>query len=149
METTTTWKSLKTLCTRRVGLLFRLVSWRWPLLAAVLLGVIGYSTHLFIDSNLKRQLAEQIRAIRNASVAGLEVWMESQRGMARRLAESPTLNAAARELVDLTDGKEVDRDALRNAPALARVQARVAPLMKDEGLLGFDLLTPRARPLPR
>jgi len=137
---TSTWKSLKTLCTRRAGHLLRHLSWKWPLAAALVLGAVGWWSRDAIVSATKKRLADELRTVLQADVAGLKIWMKSQQSTVRQLAEDASVRAAVRELAAIAAREPIDRDALRASPALRSIQERLEPLCDAMGYPNFDVI---------
>jgi len=137
---TTTWKSLKTLCTRRAGHLLKHLSWKWPLGAAVVLAVVGWWSRDVVVSATKKKLTDELQTVLQADVAGLKIWMKSQRSTVKQATEDASVQAAVRELAAIAGREPIDREALRASPALRTLQKRLAPLCHAMGYPNFDVI---------
>src|SRR5262245_23981172 len=73
--------------------------WLWPILAAVLLGGLGWWVHRSVERAMRQALADQLTTILNADVQALRTWMKDQEAIARSLARLPSLRPPVRELL--------------------------------------------------
>jgi len=85
------------------------LNWIAPLLAAVLVAFVGWWADRQIRRVLAQELAEDLRATRNADVTALEIWMTNQKRVAAMLAEEPRLRQLAVELLSRWDAKDTNR----------------------------------------
>src|SRR5262245_43952664 len=73
----------------------------WPVLAAVLLLVIGLWVRSQVEESQKADLKDDLTSILNADVEALEIWMKSQRSNATSAADALLIRGLARELLAL------------------------------------------------
>ena len=77
--------------------------WIWPLVAAGLLGLIGFWVRGKVDQAIHVKLGAELETLLKADVAGLEIWLESQKSNAAAAARSPDLVRLVRTLIDVAD----------------------------------------------
>src|SRR5262249_4911266 len=73
--------------------------WIWPVIAALLLGGVGWLVHRSVESAMRENLAGELTTILNADVEALGQWIKDQKAIARSLARLPELRPAVRELL--------------------------------------------------
>src|ERR1017187_8277793 len=78
--------SMSSVLTRTQGFL-RTQLWVWPLVAAVLLGFIGFSLRVKMEGVMKQQIAANLQVILNANAEALRSWSTTARMEAENLAE--------------------------------------------------------------
>jgi hypothetical protein len=102
--------------------------WIWPVLAALLLGGLGWWVHHSVESTMRAELAGQLTTILNADVEALHAWTADQAAMTRSVAQLPTLRPAARKLLDAPPGSPAA------ATAVAECRSLVGPYL---GIFGY------------
>ncbi len=60
---------------RATGRFLRRQLWAWPILAAVVFGGAGWWVHGAVEEALRRQRANELNTMVDASVTSLRVWM--------------------------------------------------------------------------
>ena len=116
--------------------------WAWPVIAAFVFGVAGWSVQRAVDGAMREQRAAELTTILNADVKALRVWMTDQGRNAEFLSDDDRLRPAITALLALpTDGPEADRGLLL-AAAQADLRARLGPRLKKCGYNGFFLVSP-------
>jgi hypothetical protein len=119
--------------------------WLWPLIAALLLGGLGWWVHHAVEEVLREDLAGQLTTILSADVEALRVWIKDQQAIARSLASLPALRPAARELSALADRPDTSPRALLEARAQAEVRALLGPFLDNFGYVDFFIVSPSMR----
>jgi hypothetical protein len=115
--------------------------WIWPVLAALLLGGVGWWIHHSVEVAMREELAGQLTTILNADVEALRTWTRDQEANARSLAMLPALRPAVHDLVALADRP----DDLPQAPALANARALLNPFVDNYGYVDFFVVSPSMR----
>jgi hypothetical protein len=72
--------------------------WIWPVVAALLLGGVGWLVHRSVENAMRENLAGELTTILNADVEALRQWTKDQTGIARALARAPLMQPAFKEL---------------------------------------------------
>ncbi|HEV3007057.1 MAG TPA: serine/threonine protein kinase [Pirellulales bacterium] len=111
--------------------------WIWPLLAAVVLGVIGYALRARVEGTMRDMMAGQLQAILGADVAALEVWLESQRSNVRTAAGAQRVAALCREIIELAGKPDSSPLALAQSPRAAELNSALKPWMEAQGYVDF------------
>lgn len=99
----------------------------WVLLAAALLGALGFWTHTRIEESLLEIRGDELETVLDAEVNALELWIRDQKGQLEVVAADPRVIEATEGLIALSQAGEAEgvADALRQAPA----RAGLAPIM--------------------
>lgn len=124
------------------GTLLRRQLWVWPILAALLLGAVGWWVHRSVEAAMRDELAGQLTTIVNADVEALRTWIKDQEATARSLAQTAAVRPAVRELVDVADRPGAPPGALLQSRALADVRALLGPSLDNFGYTDFLVVSP-------
>ncbi len=113
--------------------------WLWPLIAILLLSIIGFSVHRSIESTMKASLESQLKTLLNVEIAMLTNWYEVQSSQAEAIANNSALRRAVSQLAsEQFTGKalapEVVQDTQRS------VQQEVLPFLDAHDHQAFSLL---------
>ncbi|MCH7729082.1 MAG: cache domain-containing protein, partial [Planctomycetes bacterium] len=103
---------------------FRKQLWIWPILAAVVLAIVGFAIRSVVESEVKKNLAAQLETILDADVTALKIWLKSQ----ERSAATIAADAQVRELIE-------SLGALANQPEFTArdlLQARAQQDLRNE-----------------
>lgn len=119
--------------------------WIWPVIAAVLLGGVGWLVHRSVEDAMREKLAGELTTILNADVAALRLWTKDQEAIARSLARLPDLRPAVRELLTTAERPDASTGALLQSRALADVRTRLAPFLENFGYRDFFVVAPSMR----
>ncbi len=133
--------------------------WVWPLLATILLAVIGVLVHNSIESTMKASLKSELQTLLNVETAMLRTWLVSQEGNAESLAnninvrsmtltmlgEAPIIPTGAIQVDDEATEPVDDRDGdLVDPGSEEGIQSRfaklLAPSLTAQDYMGFVLL---------
>jgi hypothetical protein len=116
--------------------------WAWPVLAALILGGVGWWVHRSVEEAMRAELAGQLTTILNADVEALRTWTKDQEAIVRALAQVPSLRRTVQGLLDAA-GRA---DATANRPAasqeLADSRAFLKPYLGIFGYTHFYILSP-------
>src|SRR5438067_287597 len=77
--------------------------WIWPLIAAGLLAAIGFWVRSRVEAAITDKLDSELRAVLNADVAGLKIWLEAQKSNAASAARSSDVQKLATELLAIAE----------------------------------------------
>ncbi len=83
----------------RAGLFFKRQLWIWPIIAVVLLAVIGFVLRLSIERTMKASLKSELQTLLSVERSMLETWLKVQEANAESLAHDQQIRAAASELL--------------------------------------------------
>ena len=111
--------------------------WIWPLIAAALLVVIGVWVHRKIDLAITDKLRSELKAVLNADVKGLEIWLQSQKSNATSAARSPDVQRIVGELLAVAAKPGSTALDFGTAPATAELKTVLQPLRREHGYSGY------------
>src|SRR4051794_27381723 len=86
--------------------------WVWPLLATLLLGIIGWWVNRRVEGAMREQLADELTTLLNADEAALRLWLKETQADSEALALDVTVRTATRELLALADAAPKPEAAL-------------------------------------
>jgi hypothetical protein len=116
--------------------------WVWPVLAAFVLGGVGWWVHGSVEATMREELASQLTTILNADVTALRIWAKEQEANARSVAQLSALRSAVRGLLATTapDPKAGKLPATRE---LTDCRSLVRPYLEIFGYTHFYIVSPR------
>src|SRR5437016_8586325 len=103
--------------------------WVWPLVAAVLLGLIGYWVRNRLEGTLKAELASRLQTLLKADVAALHLWFTEQKYDAQSFASDVRVQEAVAELAAMPAGRSAAA-ALANSTAAQNLQLYLNPVLE-------------------
>lgn len=60
--------------------------WAWPILTALVLGLLGWWVNGTVERKAREQLAAHVTTLLNADVTALRIWLKDQEGNAQLIA---------------------------------------------------------------
>jgi eukaryotic-like serine/threonine-protein kinase len=119
--------------------------WIWPIVAAVVLGIIGWFMHSSVEGALKRSMAANLRTILNADVTALKIWLEEEKVYAKTVAAAPRIRTHIGELLGLATRPSQTESTLLQAQALLGLRLEIQPWLEARHYNGFIVLNPQER----
>lgn len=116
--------------------------WTWPLIAAVLLGCVGWWVNRSVESAMRQQLADDLNTFLAADADALAGWMDGQRILAELIASDKQLRPLIEELLPLTTVSSEARNQLTRSPAQGTIRSLLAEPMRTGKFKGFLLVSP-------
>ncbi len=117
--------------------------WRYlPVVLTLVLGAVGWWTFQTIEESAREKVRSLLEIIRDADVAALEVWAESEKATAVHAAMRPEVRALARELRAEWEAGDGDRRALVFSEAGRRMAEIMNDLCKARGYTGYAIVHP-------
>jgi serine/threonine protein kinase len=101
----------------RTGLLLKKQLWIWPIIAFVLLAVIGYGIHAAIERTMKASLQSELQTLLDIERSMLETWLKIQEANAESLANDQHVREVAAEIVAASQPAIPAADSAAAAPA--------------------------------
>jgi serine/threonine protein kinase len=86
----------------RTALLLKKQLWIWPMIAVVLLAVIGFGIRVAIERTMKESLRSQLQTLLNVERSMLETWLKVQESNAESLANDQQIRELAAQLLAVT-----------------------------------------------
>ncbi len=121
----------------RTGEFLRRQIWVWPIIAVVLLSIVGYAVQSAIESTMKNNLQSGLQTLLSVETAMLENWFKVQESNAQALANDMQVRELVYKLLDSTSSPP---DGTAKPPDLSlhpQLQKELAPAMSSHGYIGF------------
>jgi hypothetical protein len=115
--------------------------WLWPILAALVLGAVGWWVNHSVEAAMRQELAGGLTTILNADVEALRIWTRDQEEAARWLARQENLRPAVQELVAAARPNTPAR-ALLQSRGLAEVRTLLDPALTNFRYVDFFVVSP-------
>jgi hypothetical protein len=121
----------------RTGVFLKKQLWIWPIVAVLLLLVIGLVVRSAIASTMRNNLASELQTLLDVETAMLETWFETQVSNAETLANDLQIRESVYQLLARDSG-------LSEAPAPTantdvELQTKLAPSMASHDYVGYFL----------
>src|SRR5688572_23316906 len=116
---------------------FRVPAWAWPLLALPVVAGVGIWTYTSVASAMRGRLEESLQTMLTSHVAALGQWLKAEGNTAALIAADPRVRADVAELIELGRRTGGDAEALKAAPAQARLREIVAPVVAQQENAGY------------
>jgi serine/threonine protein kinase len=110
-------------------LLLKKQLWIWPIIAVVLLAIVGVGIRIAIERTIKSNLQSQLQTLLTIERAMLETWLKVQESNAESLANDQQIRAVAAEILAAAQSSADDSTpaaAGRSPSNLAALNARLA-----------------------
>jgi hypothetical protein len=127
------------------GVFFRRQLWVWPLLAALLLGLLAWWLRGSVESTLRRTLADQLETVLNADVAALDLWFKSEQSNVMGIAGDPEVDTLVGQIVREAQGVPDDELRVRLAEPIRQLRGQMQAQLKAHGYLGFSVIDRQER----
>ncbi len=114
--------------------------WVVPILALILLVFTGTWLRARIERALEAQLEGQLRALLDADVTALKLWLHAQESNAMAAAQEPSVRQAIVELAQLDALGNVSGGMLLQAPQKDQLVAGLKPWMESLGYVGYVVI---------
>lgn len=114
--------------------------WVWPLVAAILLGFVGFTLRWKMEGAMKQQLADTLQVILNANAEALRAWSITVESDAEMLADDAQVRSLVIGLLQKIEPGTPIPSRLLAAPELAELRARLDPWLERQGFSGFVVL---------
>jgi eukaryotic-like serine/threonine-protein kinase len=124
------------------SLVLRKQLWIWPVIAALLLGIIGRWISRSVETAMREHREQELTTVLNAEVAALRVWMTEQAIDVEFIADDEHLLPAVTELLQAVEDKTDPERALIYAPAQNALRERLKPRLSQFGYIGFVVASP-------
>src|SRR6476620_5160368 len=84
----------------RTGLLLKKQLWVWPIIAIVLLAVVGVGIRVAIERTMKASLRSQLQTLLGVERSMVETWLKVQEQNAESLANDQQIREIAAQLLE-------------------------------------------------
>ncbi|MSR59598.1 MAG: serine/threonine protein kinase [Planctomycetaceae bacterium] len=116
--------------------------WIWPIVAGVVLGLIGWLLRAEIEGKLKAELRSELQTILNADVAALKLWMRSQETIALSVVANEHVALHSTNLLALAAQGDTTQLQLLQSPDLAELRKELSPVLEAHQMNGWVLVDP-------
>lgn len=124
----------------RVPLLLSKHLWFWPLLGAVVLGVVGYWVRDRVETVTRVELASRLTTLLYADIAALRLWFSQQEADAKSLAADGRIEEAIVELTEIAKATNVSQELLINSAATKTLQTHLKPVLTAQRYLDYVII---------
>ena len=114
--------------------------WVWPLVAALVLGIIGVWLRVKMEGATKQQIADMLQTILNANTEALHSWSGAMKADAENLADDDRVGEFIAGLIQQSKSSTQVQAALLTAPQLSALRACLKPVIERRGFSGFVVL---------
>ncbi|TWU44192.1 Serine/threonine-protein kinase PknB [Novipirellula aureliae] len=135
-----TWASRSiSMTATRTGMFLRKQLWIWPIVAVVMLSMIGYFVRGAIESTIKANVSSGLQTLLNLETGMLEKWFEVQESAAEALANDASVRKTVYALLD-SESVEASNQS-ESELDLHKILAReLAPSMSAHDFVGYMLV---------
>lgn len=111
--------------------------WVWPILGALLLGLVGYWVRRQVDEATRAELAARLEAVLNANVSALRLWFSQRESDITVFAGDTQVSGAINYLADLAGKPGTTPEALASSAAATTLQEYLKPFLKPQNYLDY------------
>jgi serine/threonine protein kinase len=124
----------------RTGLFLRRQLWVFPIIAVVVLAIIGYGLRLAIETTMKDGLRSQLQTLLAVETAMLETWFKNQATIAESQANDLHIRELIYKLLDEVDPTNTAGAPLKDSPVHRQLQKELAPKMSAHDFIGYVVI---------
>src|SRR4051794_32129940 len=122
----------------RTGVFLRKQLWIWPVIAVVLLTVVGLAVRHQIEATMAQGLQSQLQTLLDVETAMLETWFHGQRSNADSLANGVDLRRLVYQLLDNSDpGAAHGKDQKPVEQIQAQIDKVLAPALSAHDYIRY------------
>jgi eukaryotic-like serine/threonine-protein kinase len=118
--------------------------WVWPLLAALVLGAVGFWVRTRVEGATRAELASRLQTLLNADVAALRLWFSEREADARSVASDLAIQENILQLVEIAR-TDVSEEGLVNSEPARKLALSLKPLLDAHQYLDYLVLSPDRR----
>jgi tRNA A-37 threonylcarbamoyl transferase component Bud32 len=119
---------------------FKTQLWVWPLVAALILGIIGVWLRVKMEGATKQQIADMLQTILNANTEALHSWSGAMKADAENLADDDRVREFVAALIQQTKSSTQVQATLLTSPQLLALRAYLKPVIERYGFNGFVVM---------
>ncbi len=121
----------------RTGVFLKKQLWVFPIIAAVVLAIVGVSTRTTIESLMRQNLHSQLETLLDVETAMLETWINVQTANASSQANNPTIRGHVYQLLEAVDPTAENPVPLAGLKLHAQLQKDLAPALSAGDYFGY------------
>jgi hypothetical protein len=127
---------------KATGRFLRRQLWVRPIIAAIVLGLIGWQVNRLVEGALREQRKQELTTILKANVTALGEWIQGQQENVRLVVADETLRPWVKELLAAEAGPEGLEGRLLGNRAQESLRHRLLPRIKPFGYTGYFVVSP-------
>ncbi len=116
--------------------------WVWPLVGALIIGVIGYWVHSRVDGTTRAELASRLQTVLDADIAALRLWFTEREYDAKSFASDPPICAAIEELAAMTKDPAISTSLLADSAHARVLQFELQERLRAQQYLDYVVVSP-------
>ena len=114
--------------------------WLWPILAAVILGLVGWLLRANVESSVKHTMAEDLKTICDAEVKALRIWLTMQKENAAAITHDGGLTIYIERLAEALADESVSNEVLAGSPNQTALRSELRPWLKAHDYSGYVIV---------
>lgn len=119
----------------RAGTFLKRELWVWPIIAVVVLAIVGFGARRAIESTMKSNLESGLQTLLDVEVAMLETWLSVQASNAESMANSFEIRECIYQLID--EPGETISEVKENTEILRQLDRDLASFMTSHDYVGY------------
>ncbi|MGE0610386.1 MAG: serine/threonine protein kinase [Pirellulales bacterium] len=128
----------------RTGRLLRTQIWIWPIVAVVVLSIVGFGMKSAIESTMQRNITSALQTLLNVEVGMLQNWFEVQESNAELCANDKEVRQAVFQLLERSEANAAAPPA-DQAAVQKQLRAAIGPIMSSHGYTSFFVVDRKKR----
>jgi len=128
----------------RTGVFLKKQIWLWPIIATVLLAVVGFGVRHAIESTMTENLRSELQTLLDVETAMLENWFKTQSSNAAHLANELQVRESVYEILASQEDDRGNAPGATPPELLKQLQKRVSPSLTAHDYVGY-MVVDRAR----
>jgi hypothetical protein len=122
------------------GIFLRKQLWIWPVIAAVVLGMVGWSIRAIVEDAVKRSMSDNLQTILDADVLALRIWLKNQESSAEAIAADELVRNHVATLVALAAAEDSTAASLTGSESMNALRKELKPWLAGHGYDGFAVV---------
>jgi hypothetical protein len=114
--------------------------WVWPILGAVVLGIIGYWVKDRLEQSTREELGSRLETLLKADVAALRIWFSEKEADANSFASDVRIREAIVGLAEMSRSSNAAAPELAESEAARTLQLYLKPLLDSQNYLDYVVL---------
>lgn len=130
----------------RTGQFFKKQLWIWPIVALVVLAILGYGINSAIRRTMEASLKSELQTLLHVETSMLEKWLHIQESNVQMLANDETVRSVAQQLTSVAtnaDQSGLPPQSEVIAQARLRIEQKLGPTLSEQGFVGYSLIDRR------
>src|SRR5215472_14613826 len=104
--------------------------WVWPILGAVVLGIIGYWVKERLEQSTREELGSRLETLLKANVAALRIWFSEKEADANTFASDVRIRGAIVGLAEMARSSNAAAAELASSEEASTLQLYLKPLLE-------------------